>query len=514
MLRKISRNGLVRALSTMTLTSKEVLSTFNNKSLLKSKAYYNGKWIESSDNRTFRVNNPALAGSDGEFIADITSTTSTDFNTAIESSYVAFQQFKKTSPRYRSDLLYKLYQLMIENQQDLAKLIVLENGKAYADALGEIKYAASFFQWFSEEAPRITGDIIHSVVPGNRILALKQPIGVCGILTPWNFPAAMITRKLAAAIAAGCTVVVKPASETPLSALALAYLIDQAGFPADVINILPTDRTEEIGKLVCEHPLIKKVSFTGSTRVGKILMSQSASTLKKLSLELGGNAPFIVFGDADIDKAVEGAYAAKFRASGQTCICANRLYIHESIYDEFADKFTKKVKATVKLGNGLDPTVTHGPLIHERSLTKVIEHVEDAVSKGATILEGGKHREDIGEFFHDLTVLRDVVPGMKITQEETFGPVAALIKFGSDEELLNLANDTEVGLAGYFYSQDINRLFKISEELDVGMLGVNTGMISEAALPFGGIKESGFGREGSKFGIEDYMIIKSVVVGN
>ncbi|KAK6464833.1 aldehyde dehydrogenase domain-containing protein [Scheffersomyces coipomensis] len=495
------------------VSSKSILSQFNNKDLLQTKSYVNGKWEKSGDNKTFTVKNPALAGNDGELIAEVISATSEDFNNAVTIATTAFKDFKKTTPRYRSDLLRKLYDLLIENQQDLAKIIVLENGKPLADALGEVKYGASFCQWFAEEAPRIHGDIIPSGIPGSRILSIKQPVGVCGILTPWNFPLAMITRKLAAAIAAGCTAVIKPPPETPLASLALAHLIQEAGFPPGVVNILPTDRTPEIGKLMCEHPLINKISFTGSTGVGKLLMNQSSSTLKKLSFELGGNAPFIVFADADIDKAVEGAFAAKFRSSGQTCVCANRFYIHESVYDEFVENFVAKVKKVVKLGNGLDPETTHGPLIHGRSLKKVQDHVKDAVSKGATVLTGGEARPDIGQYFHELTVLGGVTQDMHIANEETFGPVAGLIKYKNDDELIQFVNDTSVGLAGYFYTKDISNLFKFAEEINVGMLGVNTGLISEAALPFGGIKESGFGREGSKYGMDEYMTIKSVVIG-
>ena len=494
-------------------SSSKILSSLKNKDLIRTQGYINGQWVDSSDNSTFEVNNPALASRAGAKIADVSSMTTKDYDTAINSAQDAFSDFKKTTGRYRSDLLMNLYRLMQENQDDLAKLIVLENGKPYADAFGEVAYASSFFQWFAEEAPRVYGDIIPSALADSKILVMRQPIGVCGILTPWNFPAAMITRKLGAAAATGCTTVVKPASETPLSALALAYLAEQAGFPKGSVNVLPSSDAAGVGKLMCENPTIKKVSFTGSTNVGKLLMSQSSSTLKKLSMELGGNAPFIVFNDADIDKAVDGAIGSKFRSSGQTCICANRLFVHESIYDEFASKLTKKLSEIVKLGNGLADGTTHGPLIHGKSMNKVRSHIEDATSKGAKVLLGGNKREDLGVNFHELTVLGDVTQEMDIFNEETFGPVAPLIKFKSDEEVLSLANNTDVGLAGYFYSSNINRVFKVAEELQVGMIGANTGAISESALPFGGIKESGFGREGSKYGIDDYSVVKSVVLG-
>ncbi|KAK6457810.1 succinate-semialdehyde dehydrogenase NADP+ dependent [Scheffersomyces xylosifermentans] len=495
------------------VSSPQVLKEFKNQELIRTKGYVNGNWIESSERKTFSVNNPARATKKEDKIADVYAFDTKEFGDAIEAAEVAFHSFKKTTGRYRADLLQKLYSLMIKNEDDLAKLIVLENGKSYADALGEVRYAASFFQWFAEEAPRVDGDVISSANGANRIITLKQPIGVCGLLTPWNFPAAMITRKLGAAIAVGCTSVIKPASETPLSALSIAHLAEEAGIPPGVVNVLPANKTAEVGQFICEHPLVKKVSFTGSTNVGKLLMKQSSTTLKKLTFELGGNAPFIVFEDADIDKAVQGAITAKFRSSGQTCVCANRIFVHETIYDEFASKFVQKVKETTQLGNGLQESITHGPLIHERSLAKVQQHIKDAVEKGAKVLLGGNHRPDIGEFFHDLTILSDCTQEMDVAHEETFGPVAPLFKFSSEEEVLKLANNTEVGLAGYFYSPDISKVFRVAEELNVGMVGVNTGGISEAALPFGGVKESGFGREGSKYGLADYLTIKSLVIG-
>ncbi|WLF77836.1 hypothetical protein PVL30_001558 [Lodderomyces elongisporus] len=506
-----------------TTVSTRLSSALKNTDLIKTNAFVNGAWIKSSQGKSFPVTDPGAVSGSGSVganpdsdphLATVQSMEAQDYNDAIKYAESSFNEFKHTSGRYRSNLLYKLYELMHENKEDLATMITLENGKPYADALGEVTYAASFFQWFAEEAPRVSGEIIPSANSSNRIFAMKQPIGVCGILTPWNFPLAMITRKLGAAIAAGCTTVIKPASETPLSALSLAYLTELAGFPKGVVNVLASDDAATVGKLICENPIIKKVSFTGSTNVGKLLMKQSSSTLKKLSFELGGNAPFIVFEDADLDKAVAGAIASKFRSSGQTCICANRLFVHESIYDEFSRKFVEKLKRDVVLGHGLKEGVTHGPVIHDRSMSKVRSHIEDASEKGAKILLGGNKRPDLGENFHELTVLGDVTPDMLIFQEETFGPVAPLIKFSSDEEVINMANDTRVGLAGYFYSTNVSRVFKVAEAIEVGMLGVNTGAISEAALPFGGVQESGFGREGSKFGVDDYLVIKGVVLGD
>lgn len=408
----------------------------------------------------------------------------------------------------------KFYDLMLENKEDLAIICTVENGKSLADSRGEIDYASSFFEWFSEEAPRIYADNIPSASIGKRIVTTKQPVGVVGILTPWNFPSAMITRKLGAAFAAGCSAVIKPATETPLSALALGYLAEQAGFPKGVLQMFPVDqeRTKLVGKLFCESPIVKKISFTGSTGVGKLLMNQSASTLKKLSFELGGNSPFIVFEDADLDIAIPAAIACKLRQSGQTCICANRIYVHEKVYDDFAARLIAEINK-LKLGHGLHPDTTHGPLIHQRAVEKVEHHINDAVSKGAKVLSGGKRAPHLGENFHELTVLGDVPKSAVVNKEETFGPLVPLIKFSSEAEVLELANDTEYGLAGYFFSQDYARIFRFGEQLQCGMIGANTGALGEAALPFGGIGWSGFGREGSKYGIDDYTVLKSIVIG-
>lgn len=502
---------MASAVRRYTTVSDRLKNVLKNQTLLNTGAYINGEWVNAKS--TFPVYDPGLYPKPEAKLAEVGSLGVDDINTAIGAASDAFKLYKKTTPRERAELLLNMYNLMKENQEDLAKLVVLENGKPYNDAFGEISYAASFFQWFSEEAAHVTGDIIPSANARNRILSIRQPIGVCGIITPWNFPAAMITRKVAAATSVGCTTVIRPASETPLTALALAQLAHEAGFPKGVINVVPSNHSSEVGKALCESPLVKKISFTGSTNVGKILMSQSASTLKKQSYELGGNAPFIVFDDVDVDNAVDGIIASKFRSSGQTCICANRIFVHESVYDEVASKLTAKIKETTVLGHGLDKATTHGPVINEKSMAKVEQHVKDALSKGADLLLGGQARPDLGDYFYDLTILGNVTSEMLIYHEETFGPVCPLIKFSSDEEVLQMANDTDVGLAGYFYTKDISRVFAIAEELEVGMIGVNTGAISEPALPFGGVKESGFGREGSKYGIDDYTIVKSMVVG-
>ncbi|TID29882.1 hypothetical protein CANINC_001521 [Pichia inconspicua] len=480
-----------------------------NTKLIQTGAFINNEWYNNTE-EVFSVEDPGT----GENVINVTNTPISVIEQGIKDADVAFKKFSKEySGRQRGRILRKFYDLMMENADDLAIICTVENGKSLADSKGEVGYASSFFEWFAEEAPRIYSDNIPSAAIDKRIITSKQPIGVVGILTPWNFPIAMITRKLGAAFAAGCTTVIKPATETPLSALALAVLAEEAGFPKGALSIFPVDqkRTIEVGKLFCESPIIKKISFTGSTGVGKLLMSQSASTLKKLSFELGGNSPFIVFEDADIDVAVAAAVGCKLRQSGQTCICANRLYIHEAVYDEFASKFTEAV-SKLTLGYGLDPNTTHGPLIHERAVEKVEHHIADAIEKGAKVLYGGKRRTDIGPYFHDLTILGDVSQDALVNKEETFGPLAPLIKFSSEEEVMRLANDTEYGLAGYFFSKDYARIFRVGENLHCGMIGANTGALGEASLPFGGIGWSGFGREGSKYGIDDYTVIKSLVI--
>jgi len=403
--------------------------------------------------------------------------------------------------------------LMVENAEDIAKIITWENGKPFADAKGEVAYAANFFEWFSEEAPRIYGDNIPASIAGNRIITIKEPVGVCGLITPWNFPAAMITRKIGPALAAGCTVVAKSPGETPFTSLALAELAHRAGIPKGVVNIVSAlVNTPEVGEVLTTSPIIKKVSFTGSTGVGKLLMKQSSSTLKKLSFELGGNAPFIVFDDADLDVAVAGAITSKFRSSGQTCVCANRIFVHSKIYDEFAQKFAAKVNDFV-VGDGFTEGVTHGPVIHDRAITKVNAHIRDAEKKGAKVIQGGQKMPELGSNFFQPTVITGMTTDMALATEETFGPVAGLFKFDTEEEVIKIANSADVGLAGYFFSKDIQRVFRVAEALEVGMVGVNTGLISDAASPFGGVKESGFGREGSKYGISEYQTTKTITYG-
>jgi succinate-semialdehyde dehydrogenase/glutarate-semialdehyde dehydrogenase len=479
-------------------------------SLLIGKAFVNGEFVDAATSQTFDVHDPAT----GKKIGSCPEFTSDDTSKAIEAAVEAFKSFRKTLPRERANMLRKWYDLMQQNADDLATLITWENGKPLNDAKGEVAYASNFFLWFSEEAPRLYGDTIPASVPGNRIMTLKQPVGVCGLITPWNFPAAMVTRKIGPALAAGCTVVAKSPGETPFTANAIAELSRRAGIPKGVVNIVTAMKnTAEVGEILTTDPRIKKVSFTGSTGVGKLLMKQASSTMKKLSFELGGNSPFIVFDDCpDLDAAVAGAIACKFRSSGQTCVCANRIYVQKGIYDQFAQKFAAKVK-DFKVGYGFDDGVTHGPVIHDRAVSKVEAHVKDAESKGAKVIVGGQKLPDLGSNFFAPTVLTGVTNDMQIAREETFGPVAGLFPFTSEKEVVALANDAPVGLAGYFYSRDIGRVYRVAEALEVGMIGINTGIISDPASPFGGVKESGFGREGSKYGIDEYTTIKTLTVG-
>jgi succinate-semialdehyde dehydrogenase/glutarate-semialdehyde dehydrogenase len=408
-------------------------------------------------------------------------------------------------------MLRRWFSLLLEHQEDLAMLMTSEQGKPLAEARGEIAYAASFIEWFAEEGKRVYGDVIPTPWPDRRILVLKEPVGVCAAITPWNFPAAMIARKAGAALAAGCPMVIKPAPQTPFSALALAALAERAGLPAGVLNVV-TGPAQVIGDEILDHPLVRKLSFTGSTRTGKYLMQRCAGTLKRLSLELGGNAPFIVFDDADVDAAVAGALTSKYRNSGQTCVCANRLLVQDGIYDAFAAKLTQAVREQLKVGNGLEPGVMQGPLIDAAALAKVERHVADAVAQGAKVLTGGR-RHALGGTFYEPTVLADATAAMLVAREETFGPVAPLFRFQTDAEAVDLANATEFGLAAYFYSRDLSRVFRVAEALQYGMIGVNTGLISTEVAPFGGVKESGFGREGSKYGIEEYLDLKYLCVG-
>ncbi|KAK5170789.1 hypothetical protein LTR04_003677 [Oleoguttula sp. CCFEE 6159] len=481
----------------------------SDKSLLKTQTYVNGEWIDAKSGQTFEVKDPST----GKLIGTQPEMNREDTEAAISAAEAALPAFRAMTGRQRSKLLRKWYDLMVENADDLAKLITWENGKPMADAKGEVAYAANFFEWFSEEAPRTYGETIPATVAGNRVFTVKEPVGVCGLITPWNFPAAMITRKIGPALAAGCTVVAKSPGETPLTAAALAELAHRAGIPKGVVNFVTAlKNTAEVGETLTSSPIVRKVSFTGSTGVGKLLMKQSADTLKKLSFELGGNAPFIVFDDADLDVAVAGAIASKFRSSGQTCVCANRLYIQKGIYDAFATAFADKVK-NFKVGGGYDEGVTHGPLIHDRAVSKVQAHVDDAISQGGKVLVGGQKIPELGANFFQPTVIRDMTDDMKLAHEETFGPVAGLFPFATEAEVVKLANAAEVGLAGYFFSKDVQRCYRVAEALEVGMVGVNTGLISDPAAPFGGVKHSGFGREGSSLGIEEYQTTKMITLG-
>ncbi|KAL4878416.1 Aldehyde/histidinol dehydrogenase [Aspergillus karnatakaensis] len=492
------------------LATNYTIPPLKDKSLFIQKAYVNGEWVDAESGKTFEVHDPAT----GKLIGTCPEFNAADTEKAIQAATEAFPKFRTTLARERARMLRRWYQLMIDNAEDLATLITWENGKPLADAKGEVNYAASFFEWFSEEAPRIYGDTIPASVPGNRVITVKQPVGVCGLITPWNFPAAMITRKIGPALAAGCTVVTKTPGETPFTANALAELAHRAGIPKGVVNIVTAlKNTPEVGETITTHSEVRKVSFTGSTNVGKLLMKQSASTIKKVSWELGGNAPFIVFDDVeDLDAAVAGAIASKFRSSGQTCVCANRIYIQKGIYDEFVQRFVAKVKE-FKVGAGFEEGITHGPVIHDRAIDKVDQHVQDAVSKGAKLVAGGNRLSNLGPNFYDLTVLTDMSKDMQLAAEETFGPVAGLFPFETEKEVVDLANKAEVGLAGYFFSGNIKRIFRVAEALEVGMVGANTGLISDVASPFGGVKQSGFGREGSKYGIEEFLTIKSVTFG-
>ena len=508
-IRSIPSSRLVRSslVLRMTYSSKPTLAA---PELFVQQAYINGEFVSAKSGKTFEVTDPASL----EKIGVAPELELEELRGAIDAASAAYKELKNTTGRQRARWLRKWYELMIEHQEDLAKLITWENGKILEDAQKEVAYSAGFFEWFSEEAPRTYGDTIPSAVPGNRMFTLKQPIGVAGIITPWNFPAGMITRKVGAALAAGCSVVVKPAAETPYSALALAVLAEKAGIPKGVFNVVTAhENTKIFGKELCENKIIKKVSFTGSTPVGKILMNQSSSTLKKLSFELGGNASYIVFEDGDVNAAVEAALPAKYRGNGQTCVCPNRFFVHESVYDEFSTKLAARVAEHYKAGHGFDTASTLGPLINSAAVDKVEAHVKDAVSKNATVLTGGSRLPELGPNFYAATVLGNVTPEMAINREETFGPLIPIMKFTSEADVIERANSVDVGLASYFFSQDVARIYRVAEALEFGMIGVNTAMISEPALPFGGIKESGFGLEGSKYGIEEYLVKKTVVVG-
>ncbi|MEZ5125016.1 MAG: NAD-dependent succinate-semialdehyde dehydrogenase [Thermoleophilia bacterium] len=464
-------------------------------------------WIGADDGATFAVTNPAT----GEVLANVPSLRTAEVQRAIAAAEAALPAWRARPAKERALLLRRWYDLTIANTDDIALLMTLEQGKPLAEARGEVAYAASYIEWYSEEARRVYGDVVPASQADKRIVLLKEPIGVCAAISPWNFPAAMLIRKVAAALAAGCTVIGKPASATPLTALALGELAQRAGIPGGVLNLV-TGSARTIGAELTASPVVRKLSFTGSTEVGKELIRQCAGTVKKVSMELGGNAPFIVFDDADLDAAVEGAMASKYRNTGQTCICTNRMLVQAGVYDEFAARLSAAVAAQLKVGNGLEPGVTQGPLIDEAAVVKVEEHIADAVSKGAQVLRGG-HRHALGRTFFEPTVLTDVTPDMTVATDETFGPVAPLLRFRDEDEAVRIANATEFGLASYVYTRDIGRIWRVCEALEYGMVGVNTGLISTEVAPFGGVKESGFGREGSKYGIEDYLEIKYLCLG-
>ena len=482
------------------------ISQLADPALLKTAAYVNGAWLTGEG--TFDVHDPAT----GKTIASVANLTQQAAGVAIEAANKAWPLWRDKTAKERAAILMEWYRLQMLHADDLARIMTAEQGKPLAEAKGEVAYGASFVEWFAEEGRRIYGETIPSTDQNRRLLVLKQAIGVCAAITPWNFPIAMITRKVAPALAAGCTVVIKPAEQTPLSALALAELAHRAGMPPGVLNVLTADsqRSIEIGKLLCSSDTVRHLSFTGSTEVGRILAAQCAPTIKKISLELGGNAPFIVFDDADIDSAVEGAMISKYRNAGQTCVCANRFYVQESVYEKFVEKFAAKAKA-IRVGNGFEPGVQQGPMIDEQALEKIELHVSDALSKGAKLVTGGQRE---GERAYQPTVLSHVTGEMRCAREETFGPVAPVFSFKTEEEAIALANNTEFGLASYFYSRDIGRIFRVGEALEYGIVGINTGLISTAEAPFGGIKQSGLGREGSHHGIEDYVEIKYLCLGD
>ena len=486
-------------------TPKELTFTpLQDPSLFRTESYVNGEWIKADSGTRFDVDNPA----DGSIIANVPNCGAVETKRAIEAANAALPAWRAMTAKQRATLLRRWFDLMLVNADDLALILTTEQGKPLAEAKGEIMYGASFIEWFAEEGKRIYGDVIPPHMADKRLIVIKQPIGVTAAITPWNFPNAMIARKVAPALAAGCTMVIKPAEQTPLSALAMAELAHRAGIPKGVLNIVTGDASSSIaiGKELCGNPIVRKLSFTGSTEVGRILMRQCADTIKKLSLELGGNAPFIVFDDADLDAAAEGLMQSKYRNAGQTCVSANRIYVQAGVYDAFADRVKAKM-ASLKVGRGTDTGVNIGPLIDEQGLAKVEAHLADAVAKGAKVISGGK-RHALGGRFYEPTLLTNVPMSAKVSKEETFGPVAPLIKFETEAEVIELANDSEFGLASYFFSRDVGRVFRVGEALESGMVGINTGIFSNEVAPFGGVKQSGLGREGSKYGIEDYLEIK------
>ena len=482
------------------------LPKLNDEKLLRQQCYIDGAWADADSGETLEVTNPAT----GEALGSIPKMGEAETRRAIEAANAAMPAWRAKTAKERAQILRRWFDLMMENQDDLGRILTAEQGKPLAEAKGEIAYGASFIEWFAEEAKRVYGDVIPGHQPDKRIVVIKQPIGVVAAITPWNFPNAMITRKAGPALAAGCTIVIKPATQTPYSALAMAELAERAGIPKGVFNVL-TGSASAIGGEMTGNPIVRKVTFTGSTEIGKLLMKQSAETVKKVGMELGGNAPFIVFDDADLDAAVEGAMASKYRNAGQTCVCANRIYVQDGVYDAFAEKLAAAV-AKMKVGNGMEEGVAQGPLIDQAAVAKVEEHIADAVAKGAKVAIGGK-RHELGQTFFQPTILTGVTQDMAVAREETFGPVAPLFRFSGEDEVIGMANDTEFGLAAYFYARDLGRVWRVAEAVEYGIVGINTGIISTEVAPFGGVKESGIGREGSKYGIDDFLEIKYLCMG-
>ena len=479
----------------------------NDGTLLRRQAYIDGQWVTASGGATFPIDNPAS----GEVFIEVADCGAAEAEAAVEAASKALPEWRAKTAKERAAVLRRWFQLMLDHQEDLAVILSSEQGKPMVESRGEIAYGASFIEWFAEEAKRVYGDVIPGHAVDKRIIVIRQPIGVTAAITPWNFPTAMITRKVAPALAAGCTMVVKPAAETPLSALAMAALAERAGVPAGVFSVVTTNQAAVVGGVLTASPTVRKLSFTGSTAVGKLLMEQCAGTVKKVSMELGGNAPFLVFDDADIDAAVQGAMMSKYRNSGQTCVCTNRFIVQDGVYDEFCNKLAQAAQE-LKVGAFESADVQQGPLINQEAVDKVTEHVEDAVAKGARVVTGGKSHE-LGGLFYQPTVIADVTTDMLVTREETFGPVAPVFRFSGEQEGIAMANNTEFGLAAYFYARDINRIWRVAEALETGIVGINEGIISTEVAPFGGVKESGIGREGSRYGIDDYLEMKYLCMG-
>ncbi|AVL70203.1 MULTISPECIES: NADP-dependent succinate-semialdehyde dehydrogenase [Oligella] len=482
------------------------MQDLSRKDLFKQQAYIDGQWVDADSGETLEVTNPAT----GEVLGTVPKMGQAETRRAIEAAERAQKQWRAKSAKERALVLRKWFDLVMQHQDDLARIMTLEQGKPLAEAKGEIAYGAAYLEWYAEEGKRAYGDIIPGPASDRRIVVTKEPVGVCAAITPWNFPSSMITRKVGAALGAGCSMVIKPAAQTPYSAFALCVLAEEAGVPAGLVSVV-TGSASEIGKEMTANPIVRKFSFTGSTEIGRLLMSQCSDQIKKVSLELGGNAPFIVFDDADLDAAVEGALISKYRNAGQTCVCANRIYVQDDIYDAFVEKFVAAVNK-IKVGAGTEANVTQGPLIDKAAVSKVQEHIDDAVSKGAKVAAGGK-QHDLGGLFFEPTVLTEVTSSMKVAKEETFGPLAPLFRFKTEEDVVQMANDTEYGLAAYFYSRDLGRVWRVAEALEYGMVAINTGILSNEAAPFGGIKQSGLGREGAKYGLDDYLETKYMLMG-